>query len=394
MRAVLIATTKSEKDEENLPELQSAENSVLQLEQIMSDPDIIGLRNIEILTIINNKEASSILSDIAKMAKEARDTFIVYYVGHGLLGDEDDNLYLCSTQTTDEGRSFNGIPISRVRKIIAKSPARRRILFLDCCFAGAGISGTMTTEKTDSKVKEALDIKGTFAVAAVPDNRKALAPPEDEVTKFTGTLLEVLESGIDNKDEFLTLEQVFTEVRARINREAIAVPIRVVAEDGDKFLFARNVFGQEHTVTRWIRKRLKHLDGRLRKIEAALRADKSNLVTHKTSMAGGWLPVVLSIICLVLYLGDIIYSNRISMVNSTDSISIGSLGNALQIVLVLVLLCLTTNGSRDTPPSKTPSVSNTQTLYLLGKPFLRSHLNAITLTSILHLSIYLVYNFS
>ncbi|WP_269582240.1 caspase, EACC1-associated type [Roseibium sp. Sym1] len=225
-----------------LEPLPHVRENINRLQRVFTDPDIVGLDRKDIEPIVDVSSADKILTRIAKAGAAARDTFIVYYAGHGLQGDADESLYLCSTSTSPRERNFNGVPISKVRSAIAKSKAPRRILILDCCFAGAGVDGFMNSSEIYSTVETQIDLKGTFAIAAVPSDKKALAPPGEKVTQFTGQLLDVLENGVEDAAELLTINQIFEELEVRMHRAAMPLPRRANTDDGSAFFLARNRF--------------------------------------------------------------------------------------------------------------------------------------------------------
>jgi Caspase domain len=240
-RIVLVGTTHCPWDEEFLPPVPHAKNNIDELYRLFTAADICGLDEGCIVRVLDWENASEITEQIARAAKKATDTLVVYYAGHGLYGDAENPLYLAAKKTTEERKAFNGVPVSLVRKAIHSSSARKRILILDCCYSGRAMDGLLAPTGAKAAVEPAIDIEGTYGIAAVPANAKALAPPGEKFTRFTGALLEVLEKGLATGQQVLTLEDVFTEVERKIGRMGDAPPPkRINWDNGQKFRIARN----------------------------------------------------------------------------------------------------------------------------------------------------------
>jgi hypothetical protein len=237
--AVLIGTSVYKKDN-LLDPIPHVVKNIEKLLELLIDRDVIGLDPASISLIVNESYASEILTQINKIAQNTRDTLIVYYAGHGLYGDEDSPLYLASTHSTDHGKAFDAISLQKLKKILYASPARKKIVILDCCFSGSAVEGRMAGQTLD----EIKDIAGTFTLASVPPNSKGLALPGETYTVFSGELIKLLEGGDEGLPKILSLEMIFKTIRERLRaRGGIPVPIRSNIEDVDEFRFAFNQFG-------------------------------------------------------------------------------------------------------------------------------------------------------
>ena len=236
---MLVGTTVCPRDEKNLPPLPQVEKNIHYLARLFSDPDIVGLPPESIIPILDREEASAILTEIATAANQATDTLIVYYAGHGLYGDQNSPLYLAAKNTTSAHRSFSAVRITDVKTAMRTSRARKRVLVLDCCYSGRALDGGMSAVEDD--VRNAIDIAGTYGIAAVPGDYKAVAPLGEPLTKFTQTLVDVLEHGISSGTQVLTLENIFGAVKQRIVQSGDMQPPEASNwNDGGSFKFAKN----------------------------------------------------------------------------------------------------------------------------------------------------------
>lgn len=241
-RVVLIGTSENPLDTEHLPPLPHARTNVAELKRLLLDKGIVGLPESCIVEIVDDEWASAVLTKLHTAAQSATDTLIVYYAGHGLYGDAKAALYLAAKNTQSSIRA-SAISIDEVKSIIRDSRATKRVLILDCCYSGRAFDGSMGAA---DDVDSAVDLVGTYGIAAVPGDYKAWAPPGAPLTLFTQALIKVLSGGIETAEEVLTLDDVFSAVKDEIRREAkTKLPERTNWVNGGRFRFARNRFAKQ-----------------------------------------------------------------------------------------------------------------------------------------------------
>jgi hypothetical protein len=222
-RIVLIGT--STYADETLPPIPHALRNIDHLSRLLKDPDICGLDESFITPIRDPATIEEVTRQVARIGKEATNTFLVYYAGHGLYGDHMSPLYLATTKTIDAEKTQTGVPIQVLKEGIRTSPAKTRILILDCCYSGKALDGAMDGNPTPQKAAmPAISQEGTYGIAAVPANFKALAPPEETLTRFTGALVDVLEHGIETDEKLLTLDVVFKAVEDKVRLKGDVAP--------------------------------------------------------------------------------------------------------------------------------------------------------------------------
>jgi hypothetical protein len=235
---ILVGSSEYPDDSESLPELPSVRNNIEDFSRLLKDPTIIGVPEKNILVIQDQPNASGVATKIALKAKEATDTLIFYYAGHGVIGRDTTELHLAVRDTTDVAVDYNAIPISQIKKAIYNSPAKRKIMILDCCYSGRALD-IMSSE--ESLVRETIDLKGTYAIASAPADRPASAPKNEKHTVFTGELLRLIEQGVENGKDGITLNEIYENVRLELKRRPnIPAPQRANFQDADKLVICRN----------------------------------------------------------------------------------------------------------------------------------------------------------
>ena len=236
------------------------------------------------VSILDWEEASAVSTAIEKAANEATDTLIIYYAGHGLYGDASIPLYLVSKNTISAIKS-SAVRINEVKRAMSNSRATKRVLILDCCYSGRAFrQGEMGSVEDD--VRPAIDLVGTYGIAAVPANSKALAPPGASLTKFTQVLVDVLEHGIDKSGQVLTLGEVFDAVKTTIRRNAdMPLPEAMNWNDGERFRLARNRYLKRSGLDEII-KGLEGLRATVTRTGAQVEAMEGRLATIEQSSIG------------------------------------------------------------------------------------------------------------
>ena len=239
-KAILIGTSISASDPENLPDIPQVLTNLDDFREILSDVSVVGLEPEDIEIVANIDSREGFLKKLKDIAQSAKDTLLVYYCGHGLYGDAKEPLYFCTSGTTSHDKEIDGVPISAVKSAIAASSAKKRIFLLDCCYAGQAIEGAM--DAVDG-IEAQLDVEGTYAIGAVPRDKKAIAEPKARNTVFFEHFREAISSGVDNGKNTVSIAELHQETEKSISRTAkYSLPVKRVWEDGDKFEFCINQF--------------------------------------------------------------------------------------------------------------------------------------------------------
>jgi putative transcriptional regulator len=138
---------------------------------------------------------------------------LVYYAGHGLIDPEDGTLILALPDCEPEVPHEAGLPYEWIRRATSASAALRRIVILDCCYAGRATSEMAAQTTATDAVADRAEIDETCLLVSAPANRPAAAPEGARYTAFTGELLRVLRTGLPGGAPVLTVEMVWREIR-------------------------------------------------------------------------------------------------------------------------------------------------------------------------------------
>ena len=191
-RAVLIGVSTYD-DETGFAPVPAARNSLRAMRALLCDPLVCGWPPERVTVIDDPGSPTDLENQLADAAEETAGELLVYYVGHGALG-LDGELCLSVTTTTVSRPQITGLPWKRVAEILrVSSPARVKVVILDCCFAGQAIEALAAADEGTALADNA-HVEGAYTLTATIRNRTAHVPPlatqENACTSFTGELCE------------------------------------------------------------------------------------------------------------------------------------------------------------------------------------------------------------
>ncbi|WP_413254808.1 caspase family protein [Streptomyces mirabilis] len=221
-RAVLIGVHEYEDPKiENLPSIQA---SVLRLRELFVDPAVWGLP-FENCTALLQPNRDEVFDAIHTATAQATDTLVIYYIGHGLLDPDFEELHLAlpdsSLSRLDKSLRYNDIRRVVLSEGSMKKPdsAPRRVVILDCCWSGRAL-GMMA----GGRVSDGTDIEGAFVLTATSRTKKAQAPPGRRYTAFSGELISIMEGGIAGAPPLLNMRFIYQQLRKSLAVQSFPQP--------------------------------------------------------------------------------------------------------------------------------------------------------------------------
>ncbi|MEV0598642.1 P-loop NTPase fold protein [Streptomyces sp. NPDC050315] len=201
-QAVLIGCSRYAE----LEDIPAIHNNLVDLSAILEESD--GFR--QPVVVAEPRDIGEVGSALRLQADWTDDVLLVYYAGHGLVGD-DGELHLALSNTRQEELSTSALPFTTVRRILERSPARVKIVILDCCYSGRALA-TMAGSPATS-LAALSEISGTFTLTSSSATRLSMARSGEPFTAFTGELIRLLKQGIPGPAELLTLQAVAVELQ-------------------------------------------------------------------------------------------------------------------------------------------------------------------------------------
>jgi hypothetical protein len=231
-RAVLIGVHSYAK----LPELPAVERNLADLRAALTDSEIWGLPPGNCRVVPQPDNAGAVLNAVIEAGREATDTLVVYYAGHGLTDPHSDELYL-TLPGSDPEFTATALAYEFLRRAVRDPRIRapRKVVILDCCYSGRAVEGGMGVVTANQIVTD-----GTQVLTASGATQRAWSPPGEEHTAFTGELITVLEQGIPGGPDLLTTDAIYRHVQTELRAKARPMPQQLNRNAGGDIVLARN----------------------------------------------------------------------------------------------------------------------------------------------------------
>ena len=209
----------------SLRPLPAVRHNVKDLYLALTDRDLGFLSPTNCRQLLGPATPRAVSEALIAAAERAEDTLLFYFAGHGIRSTATGELFLSLHDTDPANLPFTAVRYADLRAILtdrAAYPARRRIVILDCCFAGTAITATMSNDDLDGAVVT----EGACVLTATSDVDFAYAPPGERNTAFTAALLETLREGLAGGEPTLSLDVIYRNVDRLMRSRTKHPPLR------------------------------------------------------------------------------------------------------------------------------------------------------------------------
>jgi hypothetical protein len=236
-RAVLIGTSGYI----HLPSVPAASNSLDRMSGLLASR-LCGWPKNRISTIRNERNPGDLPDKLITLFEDAEDVALFYFVGHGQVDINDELcLGLVGSRPEPHRRAATSLQFQAVRNAMLGSPAKTKIIVLDCCFAGLAnkLSNTLGT----ADVLDLASGTGAYTMAACSSYATAWfesGSKRQVQTYFTKYLADTIEAGIPGEPAELRLRVLFGRVREKLAYDSCPLPEDRNVDSAGDFPFARN----------------------------------------------------------------------------------------------------------------------------------------------------------
>ena len=219
------------------------------MQSLLTEPALCGWPPELITVIANPVSAADLAGRIADLAESTAGVLLLYYVGHGMLARRGE-LCLTVTSTPPNRPEIAGLAWEAIAEELRTCPARIRLAILDCCFAGQAIEALGADD--GEGLADITHVDGVYTLTATTRNRTAHVPPPDQqdtaCTSFTSELHDLIHSGIPGKPAWLTFNDIYPELRRRLQAKGLPKPSQRGTDTAQHFPFAANTATHSRTV--------------------------------------------------------------------------------------------------------------------------------------------------
>ena len=219
---VLLVGTGTHLAGSELPDLAAVRRSVEDLAATLITRCGVPEANV-LPPVIDPASPMELGAAVTRAAAEAGDVLLVYFAGHGLVGD-DRKLYLATsaTDSRSEGLSFKALPYDAIPDVLRGGNRSAVVVILDCCFSGRATS-PLAPPAVAAAIEQA-HVRGGFLLAAAARDEYALAPAGHRYTAFTGELIRLLTEGDPAGPRELTLGHISRYLARAMPRHGLPRP--------------------------------------------------------------------------------------------------------------------------------------------------------------------------
>ncbi|CCH34939.1 caspase family protein [Actinosynnema sp. NPDC047251] len=224
MRTALIVATDTYADP-TFGALRAPQHDAAELDRVLADP-AIGAFSTELLVNTPFQRIRERIDEVFSRAG-SDDLVLLYLSGHGVK-DRTGKLHFAAGDTRRDLLPSTSVPAQFVREMIDHSPARKVVVWLDCCYGGAFPSGMLPRAAGSVDVVEQLDEgRGCAVMTASTHIQYAYEPDgvvrgETEPSVFTKAIIEGLRTGAADADGDgeITAQELYDFVYRWVRRES------------------------------------------------------------------------------------------------------------------------------------------------------------------------------
>ncbi|MDY6901071.1 MAG: EAL domain-containing protein [Cyanobacteriota bacterium] len=221
--ALLIGVSEYDYELNSLP---GSLKDVDAMQRVLQHPDMgdFCANNIKVL---KNPQIPDMGMEIEKIFSNCQkyDLVLLYFSGHGIK-DDNGNLYLASSQTCKHPNgqliTSSTVAASFVHKVMDKSPSRRQVIILDCCFSGAFARGMRVKNDGHIDIKNQLGGEGRAILTSSTSTQYSFEEQASNHSIYTRFLVEGIENGKADMDGdgLISINELHEYTRTRMQEVA------------------------------------------------------------------------------------------------------------------------------------------------------------------------------
>jgi hypothetical protein len=188
--------------------------------------------NTENVKIIRNATMADMVDALDYFAKKVRpdDNFLIFYAGHGVYDKEADIGFWLPSDAKKSSK-FAWFRNSTLRDYLKEMKSKHTLLISDACFAGSIFKSRSFTDASTA-INKLYDL---------PSRKAMTSGTYEEVPDESAFIKYLIDRLLNNKDKFLSSEQLYSNFRMAVINNSNVVPqfgvIQEVGDEGGDFIF-------------------------------------------------------------------------------------------------------------------------------------------------------------
>ncbi|MFH7024647.1 MAG: GUN4 domain-containing protein [Heteroscytonema crispum UTEX LB 1556] len=227
----------SEYQSKPLKALPGVVKDIEAMQRVLLNPNIGGFDHVKLLS---NPDSFTMQSEIEQLFMEKcqkDDIVLLYFSGHGYR-HEDGNLFFVShnTQINSQGGLRIGTAVNAKfihESYMSRSPSKRQVLILDCCFSGAFAEGMSAKKAFVISIKNEIEQQLGGEGRAVLTSSTATQPSFEDAGGgvYTQYLVEGIEKGAadTNNDGVITVDELHQYAKRKVQEAKPAMKPEIYA---------------------------------------------------------------------------------------------------------------------------------------------------------------------
>ncbi|MGV9817867.1 caspase, EACC1-associated type [Nocardia xishanensis] len=235
-RAVLMGTAEYEPNTGFSP-LPAVARNLVGLADFLRTQTGLG----HIVTTLDPQKPEAFYDSLTDAVAEAEDLLLFYYAGHGMAVNNE--LVLTYTGSHYDKVRYTTVPYSAIREDISRSGAAIKVVILDCCYSGKAHGPGALAGDRDGDFNEQAVIEGAYVLTATGTSQNfASASGPGGCTAFTGGLLEILRTGSERQEEYISLASLLPLLQSKLRGENHPLPRSSGRDTAAGLALARNPY--------------------------------------------------------------------------------------------------------------------------------------------------------
>jgi caspase domain-containing protein len=235
-RALLIGTSRYASAA--LPDLSVVSDTIHDLAATLTDPTY-GVIPAEHCAVVSDEgDVRRLGRALHSTVDTAEDLLLVYYTGHGLVAGRRHDLYMALPESDEAAPAFNSLAYDDLRDAVLDSPASIKFIILDCCFSGRAVAASLGNGP--ASLLGQIEVEGSYVLTSAPRDKTALIVEGEKHTAFTGRLIRLLNEGIEDGNELLTIGDLYRHLRSSMRADSLPVPQSLGTGTAELLALGRN----------------------------------------------------------------------------------------------------------------------------------------------------------